>query len=74
MTDSGDGRLVPVTLSARGLVPEAEGPTDLYSAYPSPPRPQAHIPLTAIPYFHWGNREPGPMRIWIPIAEGNKAQ
>ncbi len=22
--------------------------------------------LTAIPYFAWGNREPGPMRVWIP--------
>ncbi|GIH02753.1 hypothetical protein Rhe02_08200 [Rhizocola hellebori] len=70
-TDSGDGR---VMLSASGLVPEAPGPTDLYGEYPSPPRSQARIPLTAIPYFYWGNREPGPMRVWIPTAEGEGEQ
>jgi DUF1680 family protein len=24
--------------------------------------------LTAIPYAFWGNRSPGPMRVWIPVA------
>lgn len=24
--------------------------------------------LTAIPYAFWGNRTPGPMRVWIPLA------
>jgi len=24
--------------------------------------------LTAIPYAFWGNRSPGPMRVWIPLA------
>jgi len=24
--------------------------------------------LTAIPYAWWGNRTPGPMRVWIPLA------
>ena len=24
------------------------------------------ILLTAVPYFTWGNREPGAMRVWIP--------
>jgi uncharacterized protein len=23
-------------------------------------------PLTAIPYFAWANRQPGPMRVWLP--------
>lgn len=23
--------------------------------------------ITAIPYFSWANREPGPMRVWIPV-------
>jgi uncharacterized protein len=27
-----------------------------------------HLPLTAIPYFAWANRGPGPMRVWIPLA------
>jgi hypothetical protein len=26
------------------------------------------LDLTAIPYFLWGNREIGPMRVWIPTA------
>ncbi|HEY7398820.1 MAG TPA: beta-L-arabinofuranosidase domain-containing protein [Gaiellaceae bacterium] len=25
--------------------------------------------LKAIPYFAWGNRGPGPMRVWLPAAE-----
>ena len=31
---------------------------------------EARLPftLTAIPYFLWGNRNPGPMRVWIPVA------
>ncbi len=24
--------------------------------------------LVAVPYFAWGNRQPGPMRVWIPAA------
>jgi len=24
------------------------------------------FPLTAVPYYAWGNREPGAMRIWVP--------
>jgi DUF1680 family protein len=27
------------------------------------------IKLTAIPYFAWGNRGIGPMRVWIPMAK-----
>lgn len=26
------------------------------------------VALTAVPYAEWGNREPGPMRVWIPLA------
>ncbi|MGV9847555.1 glycoside hydrolase family 127 protein [Streptomyces sp. NPDC003442] len=25
------------------------------------------VPVTAIPYYAWANREPGPMRVWIPV-------
>lgn len=24
--------------------------------------------LTAIPYYAWANREPGPMRVWLPVG------
>jgi uncharacterized protein len=26
------------------------------------------VPLTAVPYYAWGNRGPGAMRIWVPTA------
>ncbi|MGE5140746.1 MAG: hypothetical protein ACM3JD_14855 [Rudaea sp.] len=25
--------------------------------------------MTAVPYYAWDNREPGPMRVWLPAAE-----
>lgn len=28
--------------------------------------PNAEAALTAIPYFLWANRDPGPMRVWLP--------
>ena len=31
-------------------------------------RPTGRLELTAIPYFAWGNRGSGAMRIWIPTA------
>lgn len=65
---------VPVTLAAEGLRPAADRPADLYGSYASPPDPLARMALTAIPYFHWGNREPGPMRVWIPTAEGEESK
>ncbi|WP_370962182.1 glycoside hydrolase family 127 protein [Amycolatopsis sp. cg9] len=62
------GRLpdVPVTLAARGRV-EVPASDELYptGAEAAPGEP---IELTAIPYFLWGNREPGPMRVWLPVA------
>lgn len=26
------------------------------------------VPLTAIPYYAWANREPGAMQVWLPLA------
>jgi uncharacterized protein len=31
-------------------------------------RPTEPLEIPAIPYFAWANREPGPMRVWIPRA------
>ncbi|MFI7225164.1 hypothetical protein ACIBO5_18275 [Nonomuraea angiospora] len=28
----------------------------------------AAVRLTAVPYYAWGNRQEGPMRVWIPEA------
>jgi DUF1680 family protein len=59
---------IPVTLAAGGTVRRPPAPT-LYGPYATsagqgaPPR----TTLTAVPYFLWGNRTPGPMRVWIPV-------
>jgi len=31
-------------------------------------QPERPARLTAIPYFAWANRGPGPMRVWIPLG------
>ncbi|MBE8524569.1 glycoside hydrolase family 127 protein [Amycolatopsis sp. H6(2020)] len=56
---------VPVTITARGRV-EVPASDGLYGAGAS--EPGEPVELTAVPYFLWGNREPGPMRVWIPVA------
>ncbi len=28
----------------------------------------ASVDVTAVPYYAWGNREPGAMRVWLPTA------
>jgi DUF1680 family protein len=35
---------------------------------PTAEKPGQAVPLTAVPYFSWGNRGPGAMRIWVPTA------
>jgi uncharacterized protein len=32
------------------------------------------VPLTAVPYYTWGNRELGAMRIWVPTAGTNASE
>ncbi|KXA92700.1 hypothetical protein AKJ65_07175 [candidate division MSBL1 archaeon SCGC-AAA259E19] len=39
---------------------------DLRDSSPSKPE---RVDFTAIPYFAWANRDPGAMRVWIPLAE-----
>jgi DUF1680 family protein len=61
------GRLpdIPVTLVASGTV-ERPASDELY-----PFRGEVRtepIEITAIPYFLWGNRTPGSMRVWIPVS------
>ncbi|MFO0887775.1 MAG: glycoside hydrolase family 127 protein [Isosphaeraceae bacterium] len=34
----------------------------LYQAVP----PAKKVPVTAIPYYAWDNRKPGPMKVWLP--------
>ncbi|MDX3195327.1 glycoside hydrolase family 127 protein [Streptomyces sp. MN03-5084-2B] len=58
---------VPVGLTARGRV-EVPASDELYG--PGAAVAAEPVELAAIPYFLWGNREPGPMRVWIPVATG----
>jgi DUF1680 family protein len=59
-----------VALAARGTIAPPATPR-LYpdAPQPRPDRPPAAaVDLTAVPYFLWGNRAPGPMRVWLPVA------
>jgi uncharacterized protein len=63
------GRLpeIPVTLIASGTVSPPASEV-LYPPGLATERRGEPLALTAIPYFLWGNRKPGPMRIWVPVA------
>ena len=51
-----------------GVARAADPASDvLYAEYAPPSPATAETRLTAIPYFRWANRGPGPMRVWIPI-------
>ncbi|HEY0238453.1 MAG TPA: beta-L-arabinofuranosidase domain-containing protein, partial [Friedmanniella sp.] len=57
-----------VTLAARGRV--RPRPTESWWPYPDASTPRAAaseaVTLTAVPYYVWGNRAEGAMRIWTP--------
>ncbi|SEF20503.1 hypothetical protein SAMN05421837_101390 [Amycolatopsis pretoriensis] len=61
--DAGD----PVALTARGRV-EPPASDELYPAVADVAGEPVELHL--IPYFRWGNREPGPMRVWLPVTAG----
>ncbi len=74
--DHGDDAPVPTTLGLTGHT-ETSPTSALYLDHrpesshhdrsPSP-RPGDEIPLTALPYFLWGNRASPGMRVWMPIG------
>jgi hypothetical protein len=57
-----------VTLAARGYVRSRPGEGWWPYADASAPEPGAgdEVTLTAVPYYVWGNRAEGAMRIWTP--------
>ncbi|GIH14885.1 glycoside hydrolase family 127 protein [Rugosimonospora africana] len=58
---------IPVTLTAQATVGVA--PPALYRDHETADATEAAaLPVTAVPYFLWGNRESGPMRVWIPAS------
>jgi hypothetical protein len=64
----GDVLDVPITISAHGVV--ADGDAPIYADWPVPQRQATPIEITAIPYYRWANREPGAMRVWLPVLTG----
>ncbi|MFD0206546.1 MULTISPECIES: glycoside hydrolase family 127 protein [Saccharothrix] len=57
---------VPVALTARGAVVPPD--SDALYRTATPEDSATALTITAIPYFLWGNRSPGPMRVWIPTT------
>jgi DUF1680 family protein len=57
---------IPVVLTLSGSL--ADGGPSLYRTEGTHERPATPVTLTAVPYFLWGNRTEGPMRVWIPVA------
>jgi hypothetical protein len=57
---------VPVALTAGGVVVPPDD--DALYRTRTTENAAAAIDLTAVPYFLWGNRSPGPMRVWIPTT------
>jgi uncharacterized protein len=60
----GPGAPIPVTLRGQAGV-RTTGGAPLYADHPRTDEP-APLRLVAVPYFLWGSREPGPMRVWLP--------
>jgi DUF1680 family protein len=42
--------------------------SQLYRTRPSTSDPERPVTLVAMPYHAWGNRVPGAMRVWVPLA------
>jgi len=39
------------------------------TARPGLPTPELPVDATFVPYYAWANREPGSMRVWIPVLQ-----
>jgi hypothetical protein len=69
IVEARDPATIPVALRARGTVAVAPS-SQLYRDHGPRAAAAGAVPvaLTAVPYFLWGNRAPGPMRVWIPAS------
>ncbi len=57
-----------VTLHTDALTPSHDGwDGRLYRPSPLQRLAATRVPLTAIPYYAWANRAPGPMQVWLPV-------
>jgi DUF1680 family protein len=55
---------VTVIKGFAGVAAEQDWNNRLYQPSPTTRR----VELTAIPYYTWDNRKPGPMKVWLPVA------
>ncbi len=59
------GGVTALTTTARAVSADG-GP--LYRRLAAPAAPTREVAVTAVPYFAWANREPGAMRVFVPLA------
>jgi hypothetical protein len=60
---------VPVAITARATVVADQSQAPLYGEWPAATPSVEQREVTAIPYYRWANREPGAMRVWLPLAD-----
>lgn len=60
---------IPLLLDGCGRDQPGESTPLYHPHHLSGAAPSTPITLTAVPYFLWGNRRPGPMRVWIPTCD-----
>ncbi len=59
---------------ARVRPPGARWRGHLYRPAGAAPAPERRgVPFTAVPYFAWANREPGPLQVWLRRAERSES-
>ncbi|MFB4274357.1 glycoside hydrolase family 127 protein [Nonomuraea sp. MTCD27] len=66
-TSGGDA--APVVITASGSALDGAAGAPLYTSEGGDETAGPALALTAVPYFLWGNRSEGPMRVWIPVAD-----
>ncbi|MDG4825729.1 glycoside hydrolase family 127 protein [Asanoa sp. WMMD1127] len=60
------GGVTTLTADGSAVAPD-DGP--LYRPLAAAPAPGTAARVTAIPYYAWANREPGAMRVFVPLAD-----
>ena len=60
--------LAPVTMRVKAVVRAAHDVSLYQDLRRATTKTATTATVTAIPYFLWANRKPGPMRVWIPLA------
>lgn len=61
------------TITVPGWVLTADWPEALYWPLAEQPASESRaVSLTAVPYYAWGNRGMGSMRVWMPVAAAGK--